>query len=142
MYTLLLLVQSSVTVTETPTVTTTISSDTQFYEEAPFIVGMVAIGIILCFVLLVIALCLIRPNRSQSSDKYDTLRSEKGSPLREDGTVTSGWSHERMTVSVYHVGSFRIINSPHGEPASLIKGWYGTLDKLIIFRCTFSVYDL
>ena len=89
--------------TASPTVNTTMSSsDTNFYEGAAFIVGMVILAIIMCFVLLVIALCLVKPNRStQSSDKYDTLRSEKGSPLREDGTVGSGWSHERMTVSVY-----------------------------------------
>ena len=85
----------------TPTNTTTVSpADTPFYEDAAFIVGMVVLGIIVCFVLLIICLCIIRPNEKQTTGKYDTLRSEKGSPLHENGTIGSGWTHDRMmTVS-------------------------------------------
>ena len=90
----------SVTLT-TPTNSSvpTAATDSPFYEEPPFIVGMVVLAIILCFVVLIAALCLVRPSHVNSSDRYDTLRSEKGSPLREDGTVGSGWTPRIMTVS-------------------------------------------
>ena len=77
------------------------SPDTPFYEQPPFIIGMIILSIIILFVCFLLLLCFIRPRNK--SEKYDisTLKSQ-GSPTREDGTVRASWGplDTRMTVSI------------------------------------------
>ena len=77
------------------------SPDTPFYEQSPFIIGIIIFSILILFVCFLLLLCFIRPRNK--SEKYDilTLKSQ-GSPTREDGTVRASWGpmDARMTVSI------------------------------------------
>ena len=85
---------TAVTLTTSTTEPTAKPADKPVYEEPAFIVGMVVLAVLLCFVFFLFLLCLIRPNR-HAKGKYDTLKSQTG---RQDGTVRSSWAAERMTV--------------------------------------------
>lgn len=98
-------IDSTVTINiATPTVSVTDppQEDTPFYEQFPFIVGMVILVILLCFVGFMVLLCFVRPKRKGAAEKYDvsTLKSQ-GSPVRNDGTVRASWIEPRITVSIW-----------------------------------------
>jgi hypothetical protein len=93
----------SVSVTDPP------MTDEPFYTQPPFVIGMIFLVLLILFVILLVLLCLVRPGRKKkkTKDNYDvsTLKSQGGSPVREDGTVRASWGppDEKITpVPSYH----------------------------------------
>ena len=85
------------TVGPTPSVTPS-SIPVPFYQQIPFIVAMVILGLLpICCVLVLILVCC-RP-KDKNEYKVDTLKSTVSSPDKEPGTVRGSWTRD-LSVSV------------------------------------------
>ena len=94
------------TVGPTPSVTPS-SIPVPFYQQIPFIVAMVILGLLpICCVLVLILVCC-RP-KDKNEYKVDTLKSTVSSPDKEPGTVRGSWTRD-LSVSV--VGTKHYVDS-------------------------------
>lgn len=66
------------------------ATDTPVYERLPFIIGMIVLALLICFVCFIVLLCFIRPKSGGVTEKYEVM-SRQTSPVRDDGTVRASW---------------------------------------------------